>query len=61
LRDKQDIKGATAEKYHYIRDQQIDSRKFDGLMLDEELLRVLPEWQEEANRSQQDNASGVEP
>ncbi len=60
LRDKQDIKGATAEKYHYIRDQQIDSRKFDGLMLDEELLRVLPEWQEEASRSQQDDASGVE-
>ena len=47
LRDEEQLAGATADKYRYIRDQQI-LRKERGLMfLDDNNLPVLPEWEEQ--------------
>jgi general secretion pathway protein D len=47
IRDNQQLAGATALKYRYIRDQQA-LRKEDGLMyLNDADLPVLPEWEEQ--------------
>lgn len=47
VRDEQQLAGATAEKYRYIRDQQ-DKRKERGLMfLGDEYIPILPEWKEQ--------------
>lgn len=44
IRDNDDLAGATAEKYRYIRDQQV-LRKERGLMfLDDDNLPLLPQW-----------------
>ncbi|MEP6389285.1 MAG: type II secretion system secretin GspD [Halioglobus sp.] len=47
IRDDADLDGASADKYRYIRDQQL-LRKERGLMfLDDDLLPVVPEWEEQ--------------
>ncbi|MEH6590128.1 MAG: type II secretion system secretin GspD [Halioglobus sp.] len=47
IRDDEQLHGATADKYQYIRQQQL-LRKERGLMfLDDEALPVLPEWEEQ--------------
>ena len=47
IRDDQQLAGATAEKYLYIRDQQA-IRKERGLMfLDDQSIPILPEWEEQ--------------
>lgn len=47
IRDDQQLAGATAEKYRYIRDQQA-IRKERGLMfLDDQSIPILPEWEEQ--------------
>ena len=39
--------GATAEKYRYIKNEQ-DKRREEGLILvDDDLIPVLPEWEEQ--------------
>ncbi len=43
IRDDESMSGATAEKYKYIRDQQLNQRSKNSLMLDENLLPLLPE------------------
>lgn len=46
IRDDDDLAGATAEKYRYIRDQQ-RQRQDQGLMfLDDNLIPVLPTWED---------------
>jgi general secretion pathway protein D len=47
IRDDADLDGASADKYRYIRDQQL-LRKERGLMfLDDDLIPVVPEWEEQ--------------
>lgn len=47
IRDDEELEGASAEKYGYIRAQQL-LRKEKGLMfLDDENIPVLPEWEEQ--------------
>ncbi len=47
IRDDQDLAGATAEKYRYIRDQEL-ARKERGLkFLDDSNLPILPEWKDD--------------
>jgi general secretion pathway protein D len=47
IRDDEQLDGATADKYQYIRAQQL-LRKERGLMfLDDERLPVLPEWEQQ--------------
>jgi general secretion pathway protein D len=56
LRDKEDIRGATAEKYRYIRDQQLNTRQLDSLMIDDDLMKIIPEWEEQIRSSKNTDA-----
>lgn len=59
IRDNQQLAGATAEKYRYIRDQQA-ARKDKGLTyLDDANLPMLPEWEEQMKQLDTIKASGV--
>lgn len=44
IRDDETLTGTTAEKYRYIREQQLLRREAKGLSLKRELLPVVPEW-----------------
>ena len=53
LRDDEQMAGATADKYRYIRDQQ-ELRRARGLMfLDDENLPVIPEWESQIQQLQE--------
>lgn len=47
IREPGELKGATAEKYRYIRDQQQSKRDEGVIYLDKEVLPLLPEWEEQ--------------
>jgi len=47
IREPGELQGATAEKYRYIRDQQQKKREQGVIYLDEEVLPLLPEWEEQ--------------
>ena len=47
IRDDEDLAGATAEKYRYIRDQQMERRESGLMFLDDGNLQVLPTWEEQ--------------
>lgn len=47
IRDDRQLAGATAEKYRYIRDQQLLRRERGLMFLDDENVPVLPEWEEQ--------------
>ncbi len=46
IRDDTTMRGATGEKYKYIRDQQLKQRGISSLLLDSDDLPLLPEWEE---------------
>lgn len=46
LRDDEHLRGATAIKYDYIREQQLEQRALNRLFTDKEDLPLLPEWEE---------------
>ena len=46
IRDDADLAGATAEKYRYIRQQQRDRRDQGLRFLDDNVMPVLPTWEE---------------
>ena len=47
IRDDQDLAGATAEKYRFIRDEQLQRRERGLMFLDDGSLPVLPTWEEQ--------------
>ena len=47
IRDNAQLDGATADKYRYIRDQQLLRREQGLMFLDDGNLPVLPEWEEQ--------------
>ena len=47
IRDDEDLAGATAEKYRYIREEQIERRERGLMFLDDGSLPVLPTWEEQ--------------
>ncbi|RDE22361.1 type II secretion system protein GspD [Motiliproteus coralliicola] len=53
VRDSRTLAGATAEKYSYIRDQQLSKRDIAGETLDPESMPLLPAWKEQLERLQQ--------
>ena len=59
LRDDDALRGATAEKYQLIRDQQLQQAPLDGWMFDDGALPVLPEW-ESMSRGAANEAQGTE-
>ena len=46
-RNDEDLAGATAEKYRFIRDQQMERRERGLMFLDDGNLPVLPTWEEQ--------------
>jgi general secretion pathway protein D len=47
IRDDEQLAGATADKYRYIRDQQVLRRERGLMFLDDGNMPVLPEWEEQ--------------
>ena len=47
IRNDDDLSGATAEKYRFIRDQQMERRERGLMFLDDGNLPVLPTWEEQ--------------
>ncbi|TDG15046.1 type II secretion system protein GspD [Seongchinamella unica] len=47
IRDDDELDGATAEKYRYIRDQQLLRREQGLMFLDDGNLPLLPEWEQQ--------------
>ncbi|WP_313557116.1 type II secretion system secretin GspD [Teredinibacter franksiae] len=47
VRDDETLEGATAEKYRYIRDLQVQQRSQSLQDIPEDMLRMLPEWEEQ--------------
>ncbi|MFO7549841.1 MAG: type II secretion system secretin GspD [Haliea sp.] len=47
IRDDRQLAGATAEKYRFIRDQQLLRRERGLMFLDDDNVPVLPEWEEQ--------------
>ena len=47
IRDDEDLAGATAEKYRFIRDKQLQRREQGLMFLDDGSLPVLPTWEEQ--------------
>jgi general secretion pathway protein D len=45
LRDDESLRGATAEKYRYIREEQAERRARGLMFLDDGTLPVLPDWE----------------
>ena len=45
VRDDADLRGATAEKYRYIRDQQAERRARGLMFFDDNNIPVLPDWE----------------
>ena len=52
VRDDETMTGATAQKYGLIRDAQLESRAAGLELLDDELLPLLPEWQQQLEQLQ---------
>jgi general secretion pathway protein D len=50
IRDNKALAGATAEKYRYIRDQQVLRKERGLLYLDDDQVPLLPEWQEQLDQ-----------
>ena len=47
IRDDEELDGATADKYRYIRDQQLLRREQGLMFLDDGNLPVLPDWEQQ--------------
>jgi len=50
VREGRDITGATAEKYRYIRNEQIESRERGTQFLSKKELPLLPEWEDQLRK-----------
>ena len=50
VRDDAGLRGATAEKYRYIRDQQAERRARGLMFLDDDNLPVLPDWESQVQQ-----------
>ena len=53
MRDTTDLDGASAEKYRYIREQQLLRREQGIEFLDPEEVPVLPEWEAQIQQLQE--------
>jgi general secretion pathway protein D len=53
IRDDEQLAGATADKYRYIRDQQVLRRERGLMFLDDSNVPVLPEWEEQIQQLQE--------
>ena len=47
VRDDDDLAGATADKYRFIRDQQLERRQRGLMFIDDGNLPLIPDWDEQ--------------
>jgi general secretion pathway protein D len=59
IRDNEQLAGATAEKYRYIRDQQLLRRERGLMFLDDDNLPVLAEWEEQIKQLDEIQEAGA--
>ena len=60
IRDNEQLAGATAEKYRYIRDQQALRRERGLMFFDDEDLPMLPDWEEQIQQLEEIKAEDAE-
>lgn len=60
IRDNKDLAGATADKYRFIRDQQVLRRERGLMYLDDDQVPLLPEWEEQLKQLDQIKAETAE-
>ena len=61
IRDAEQLAGATAEKYRYIKNEQ-DRRRREGIMLvEDDVIPVLPEWEEQIKQLEEIQDLGESP
>jgi len=60
IRDDEDLAGATAEKYRYIRDQQRQRRDQGLMFLDDGNMPLLPSWEERLNELKEVSPENLE-
>jgi general secretion pathway protein D len=53
IRDNEALAGASAEKYRYIREQQLLRREQGLQFFGDDKLPVLPDWQEQIDQLEQ--------
>jgi len=53
IRDNQQLAGASAQKYRYIREQQLKQRDKGIMFLGDDTIPVLPEWSEQIQQLDQ--------
>ncbi|MFT4518690.1 MAG: general secretion pathway protein D [Halioglobus sp.] len=61
IRDDEELAGATAEKYRYIRDQQALRRERGLMFLDDDSLPMLPEWEAQIQQLEEMDAASLPP
>ncbi len=59
IRDNQQLAGASAQKYRYIRDKQVEQQGKGLMYLDDGSLPLLPEWEEQFKQLDTIKASGA--
>ena len=57
IRNSETLTGATAEKYKYIRTQQLNKRLRGADLINDERLPLLPEWEEQLKRLKADQSA----
>ena len=61
IRDDEDLAGATAEKYRYIRDQQRERRDQGLMFLDDAVMPLLPTWEDRVRALPEVSEERVDP
>ena len=61
IRDDEDLAGATAEKYRYIRDQQRERRDQGLMFLDDAVMPLLPTWEDRVRALPEVSEEQVDP
>ena len=61
IRDDEDLAGATAEKYRYIRDQQRERRDQGLMFLDVAVMPLLPTWEDRVRALPEVSEERVDP
>jgi len=59
IRDNEALAGASAEKYRYIREQQLLRRERGLMLMDDDTIPVLPEWEEQLKQLEQIKAESA--
>jgi general secretion pathway protein D len=60
VRTDDDLRGATAEKYRFIRDQQLERRERGLMFLDNGNLPLVPEWAQQIEQLPEAEEQAVE-